>query len=163
EDPDALGVGTASEHRATRERPRDEDAGGSVDDPRHDGSLDGSPPARATAFVMALDDEHVGHAAYTAPRDRGLRRERAPPADDDRARPTEGVRDSRCERIVVVEDPLRAGHTQPAEVTGPMARVDLPRSPGHGLGGVDDGEIDIGVLRDTIEERRAVGSRLGED
>ncbi len=55
---------------------------------------------------MALDDQDVRHATDTAPDDRRLRRERAPAGDDDYLGPrsSEGARDPRIHRIVVVKD-----------------------------------------------------------
>ena len=44
-----------------------------------------------------------------------------------------------------------------------MLRLDAPRAPGDGAGGVDDGEVDLGQRRDAVEERRPVRRRLGED
>ena len=52
---------------------------------RDDGALDGPPPARPRVALVALDEQDVRHAAQAAPRDRRLRREGAPPGDDDDA------------------------------------------------------------------------------
>ncbi len=72
----------APEHRVRASVPVTRTPAARSDDPRHDGSLHLLAPARPRALVVTLDHEQV-RDSRCAPRESGLRGERAPPGDDD--------------------------------------------------------------------------------
>src|SRR6185503_3671298 len=71
--------------------------------------------------------------------------------------------DAGGDRIVVMEDALRAWDAYPSEEDGRVLGLDVPIAPGDGVGGVDDGEVDLRLGDNAIQKGCPVGGRLGED
>ena len=119
----------------------------------------------ARAEVVALHEQDIRDPVRARPRDRCLRRERAPAGDHDdvgiaaRQRPS----DSRRYRVVVAKHAVDARKAPSPQELRPMLGLYRPRSIRDGLGRIDHGEIDFRPRRDTIEERRAVRRRLRGD
>ncbi len=163
---DPLRLSATLDHRAPRERPCHQRAGGSAHDRRHDRSLHGSSPAGSRAGVVALHEEQVRDPPDTAPGDRGLGGKRAPARDDDDVGPCplEGTRDAGSDWVVVANHALGSGNAKPAEEARVVLVLDRPLSPAdHGRRGVHHRELDLVERCDVIEERRPVRRRLGED
>src|SRR5207244_898557 len=115
--------GPAADHGVAGGRSDSEDAGGTADDARDDGALDGPSPARAGPQVVALDEEDVRDALRPAPADCRLRGERAPARHDDDARirvPQRRV-DPRRDRVVVTEEAAHPGQTEALEEDGAVS------------------------------------------
>ena len=112
---------------------------------------------------MALDVEDVGDAARSAPKERGLRRIRAPAGDDDNVGmgAYELRDDADGDRVVVSEHPSGAGNAHAAQKPMGMMQRHAPRSAGNRFRRVEHEQIDLVARRDAIEERRPVRRRLG--
>ena len=91
-------------------RPDNEHVGSLAHDPRHDRALHCATPPRARAEVVALDEQDIRHPVRARPRDRRLRRERAPAGDDDDVGIARAQRssDSRRHRVVVAKQAVDA-------------------------------------------------------
>ena len=165
EDPHPLGMSAARDHRVSRERARDEQAGGALDDRRNHCPLHRSAPPGPPPLVVALDDEQVWDVLQSAPRDRGLRGEGAPAGDDHDVGVYPGQRpnDARRHGVVVVEHSPRARNAETAQEHRLVPRLDTPRAPCNRSRGVDHGEVDPGAGRDAVEQRGAIRRGLRED
>jgi hypothetical protein len=133
-----------------------------VQQARHDRGLDRASPARAWSHVVTFDKQHVRDAARSTPRDRSLRRKRAPAGDDDdiRSRGGQGGENARRHGVVVTEQPARAGEPQPVQEDVAMFQLDGPGALSDRARCVDHGEVDLGSSGNAVEERRAIRRRL---
>ena len=96
------------------------------------------------------------------PGDRSLGRERAPAGNDDDVGlcHTKDTHDARCHGIVVPDHAAGARHGDTAEKRAAVLRLHGPRAVCNGAGGIHDGELELGPLREPVEQRRPVRSWL---
>ncbi len=67
------------------------------------------------------------------------------------------------DRIVVAEDAVRAGNAPAVEDDRAVSRVRRPGPALDAAPGVDRGQLELGAIRGTVEHRRPIGRRLGQD
>ena len=105
EDPDASGSAPSATTDSRASEPTTSTDARRAQDRRHGRRLDGAAPAGLRPRVVALDQQHVRHAAQAAPDEGGLRGERAPARDDDdvRLRLLQRIEDRRRDRVVVAD------------------------------------------------------------
>ncbi len=121
-------------------------------------------PGRGSASLLSTTSTY-GTPRGAAPRERRLRRERAPAGDDDDVRPRvlELAHDPRRDRVVVAEDVPHARDPPAVHERGAVLRDDRPPAAEDRVAGVDDAEVELRPLRDAVEHDRAERRRLGRD